>query len=392
MSRVFIGYTRFSVVSEASKAWVISQRSDYLDRLFNSERLRVRINLFNASMQNIALAKEKTSIRVFHIVYYSSSLPDFYKKELEEMAMEYPFLVLMPIDITEDFSHLKGINTVVRENSLEESILGIYNLDDDDFLSVNYFSHSEKYLSNNFLNYRVSYALGLTAKFDNVRFFNVEESYLPKINIGILTICKYENNRVVWPHGGSHVLIDRKGPVILDSTEYMYIWTRHYHQDTNANPDYSYKLSAQMLLSDTSVPKDLWGKAFPSLKHKLFHEHLLEKWDEKELAFKIISSSNGLLKIGLEFECMTRENKPLISFKFTEEDRKLIDNENYNELGFYKSDNEEYGFYRYLDFNNENSRCEIIVDVPKYIDNFELKLYERGERMVLKNIKIHSLT
>lgn len=172
MNKLFIGYTRFSLVLQESKAWVISQKESYLKELFNEDRLRNRLFFLKKSLESLALSE--SSYEKYHFIFYSDILPNSFKKELLEISASFDFAIPILVENKNTFNFLKIISDWISYNTnINQALLGIYNLDDDDFLSNNYFKYSEKYLRERFIGFHVSYGLGIKSYFyDNVFFWS----------------------------------------------------------------------------------------------------------------------------------------------------------------------------------------------------------------------------
>ena len=86
--------TRFSIYSPGDSAWVLSQlkEADYLDYLFDEERLSFRWRMFERfSIPN--LIKNYESVDSFgSIIYYSEELPNKWKDKLFGLESRYSFI------------------------------------------------------------------------------------------------------------------------------------------------------------------------------------------------------------------------------------------------------------------------------------------------------------
>lgn len=237
--KYYFACTRFSLFSPNSSSWKASNLShdDYIKYLFDSERLNVRFSILEKYSLPL-LEQSSMNFKFIHILQYSPLLPDIYKKRLFDLLSQYDFLRIQ--EVSNENPHLKFLSLV--ENKIKTDnckIFGYFYLDDDDLISIDYFAKSYKYLDDTFIGYHVSYGLGLTGFFDGSEYQYFKKVYYPKLNIGILRVCSYDSKKFVYPKTGPHTLIDQKSPIVLDSTEISWLWTRHKNQDTGINKENS---------------------------------------------------------------------------------------------------------------------------------------------------------
>lgn len=249
---MFILITRFSLFIPNSPAWLLSVNKDneesineYKRQLFDTSRLRFRLDfLRNITLPIIFQASKKHPI--LQILKYSVLLPDEFKKELLELGKEYPFLVLC--EYNEEGKYPKADLDIASDyfNDLwakdRDSIVGMTILDDDDCLSIDYFDRATPYLNKTFAKKAISFGLGINGVFDQEnKLIKFSESYYPKVNIGLLRVGVYRHktHKIVMPRMGSHGRADRTLPVLLDSREVSYFWSRHAYQDTKLGTSYA---------------------------------------------------------------------------------------------------------------------------------------------------------
>ncbi len=233
---LFLGHTRFSLFRPRSDAWRVSNGSfatddEYRDYLFSDRRLARRCDIFlNLSLPQIAAAAHRWPIR--HVVSYSESLPGLYRRQLVEAASRHPFLVLD--EQAEGSTGVKDERELVERFGRSPGVVGAYRLDDDDLLSADYFEQVVEYMRPENAGMLVSLPTGLTALHGgDGRFSTFRESYVPMIAIGLLSICRVEEDgSVVAPVWSPHSRADRFNPVILDGRRPSYLWIRHQDQDT----------------------------------------------------------------------------------------------------------------------------------------------------------------
>lgn len=271
---MFIFITRFSLFMPKSRAWLISVTDEqedilkYKKALFEPIRLDFRLNfLENITLPILDNANKKHEI--VQILKYSSILPTAYKNKLFLLAEKYPFLVLCEHDESGKYPQTDGeIAVSFFKNKLPttaDRIVGMAVLDDDDCISLDYFDRASLYLNKNYVGKALSFGLGINCVFDeNYNVKKISESYYPKVNIGLLRVGVYRhaNGRIVMPSLGTHGRADKYLPVILDSREISYLWSRHPYQDTTHNSSYE-RIIANILKRDdipSSVIEDKFGK------------------------------------------------------------------------------------------------------------------------------------
>ena len=239
---LFIGHTRFSLFEPNSGAWVASNNSrfanedDYRRYLFSDERLGLRAQIFiDYSLPILALAS--TGHSYYHVVSYSEELPTKYEKILEDAARRYPFLVLNKYvggHCKSNTHHVAArlYNPETGDRARGEPI-GLFRLDDDDLLSVEFFNRMATHIRPDNVGYQVTFARGVTALYKNGAFENMRESYHPMNSMGLLSIGRVTSTgQFELPREVAHNKSDRANPVILDSRHIGYLWVRHETQDT----------------------------------------------------------------------------------------------------------------------------------------------------------------
>lgn len=250
MNQVFIGLTRFSVYIPGSAEWILSvKESEYLEKLFDEERLALKSKIFNSL--SLPILRGMAANRNYrHIVQYSENLPSKYKKILLDIEAENSFIYLQLIDSQSSRAHQTynvAIPEILRQYKLsgvidsEQTYFGFFVLDDDDLISSSYLDRSAKYVNEHNVGMNISFGRGYTSFYDNdvERFIGFKEVYLPKINIGLMKICSYDfsNQKHIIPKSGSHMTLDKFSPVILDSRDANFLWIRSLVQDTVSQKD-----------------------------------------------------------------------------------------------------------------------------------------------------------
>lgn len=236
---LFIGRTRFSLFDPKSSSWKASNGSkfrnadEYKNYLFSDERLSLRAEIFfNLSLPLLSMASEGYDVR--HVVSYSEYLPEKYEQMLKEAKAKYDFLIL---------DRQTNGSTVIDTNQFARDILtrspdpqapfGVYRLDDDDLLPIDFFKRCQPYITNSNIGMLVSFGAGLTAIYMDGKFYNSRECYAPMIGIGLVAIHGFDaNGDLHAPVLISHNRSDRANAVILDSRALGFMWTRHIEQDS----------------------------------------------------------------------------------------------------------------------------------------------------------------
>ena len=137
MKKIFLGYTRFSLVNPGSKAWIVSQREDYLEKLFAPERLNDRFEIFfECSIPALKKASAQTSIPFVHLFLYPEEIEVNYKKMILEKCLQNKFLIPVEIKAGSPLDVKKIIENQLSLMNVSNAIVGRFSLDDDDILSL----------------------------------------------------------------------------------------------------------------------------------------------------------------------------------------------------------------------------------------------------------------
>lgn len=263
---MFVLITRFSLYVPDSSSWLLSKNKKtgdeldmYFNTLFDESRLNFRMNFLEKITLPI-LFKASKKHNIVQIIRYSSLLPQVFKNRLLSLARKYCFIVLCEHDEHGEYS--KNDTEVAVEYYQDilpidrDSIIGVAVLDDDDCLSLDYFDRASLYLNKAFIGKALSFGLGVNGVFNgNNELVKITESHYPKVNIGLLRIGVYRhlNKKIVLPRMGSHGRADKFLPVILDSRDVSYFWSRHPHQDTKLTNTYSGMIEGILKKEDLSL-------------------------------------------------------------------------------------------------------------------------------------------
>ncbi|MFS0182652.1 glycosyltransferase [Corynebacterium striatum] len=231
---MFVGHTRFSLFVPDSASWRASNgqsgfsEAEYRDYLYDDERLSLRTDIFlNHSVPMLSKAAEGFDVK--HIVSFSKSLPQRYKRKLHEAAEKYGVLHLD--ELPDGDSGWTAVRRYIQTTGFKGTF-GRYRLDDDDVLSAHYFQTTEQYIKPEFEGMLVSMPLGVEAVYEEQQFFHLREAHTPMNSMGLLSICSVgDDGTVNEPQSGPHDKSDRYAPVILDSSQLGYLRAIHAGQD-----------------------------------------------------------------------------------------------------------------------------------------------------------------
>lgn len=236
---MIVGHTRFSLYAPASGAWVASRNStfasadEYQRYLFSDDRLEPRADIFlNFTVPMLERASHGHDF--IHVVSYSDCLPKVYKDRLRVAADSSAILLL---DEVAEGSRPQNVARTARKwmtahDMDETSPFGVMRLDDDDILSIDYFDQMAPYITSSHVGYVVSLARGITAFYDDGRYYYARESVYPLHSKGHLSVCAWDaKTNLHSPVKSAHTHSDQHNPVILDSRRISYLWTRAAIQD-----------------------------------------------------------------------------------------------------------------------------------------------------------------
>lgn len=233
----FLGHTRFSVDSYNSNNFAATRRDatheEYLNWLYDPERLNPRLEIFcNESLPQLALASEGFDVK--HVVSFSESLPEYAKQELVTSAETYEFVLLNETK-TSVGANLASVTTAQNALNWQPGTnmrFGVYRLDDDDLLPIDYFQRLAPYLESGMVGWRVSFASGFTALRSRGEYYFARENYQAMASVGLFAIAQFsQDGEIEGARDYSHTKTDRYQPVILDSREAGFFRSRHRTQD-----------------------------------------------------------------------------------------------------------------------------------------------------------------
>ena len=231
----FIGRTRFSQCLPETNSWHLSAGEDsvnaYKKKLYDPERLRTREKLFTElTLASLNGARIQAGIDLIHVVSYSESLPERFKKGLHEAAERFPFVYL---DEQPDGNWGCSLEEIAQQHVAVGETYGRYRIDDDDVVARDYFNNVAPYIAEPFAGMVVSLPLGIEAIYDSEEISFLRVSHWPMYSLGLLDVCRRsEDGRLIEPRSGAHNMADRRGPVILDSRALSYVRLNHVGQDS----------------------------------------------------------------------------------------------------------------------------------------------------------------
>lgn len=208
-----------------------------------------------------------------HIVSYSAAMPENYKEKLNAAAARFGFVIL---DEVEDGGSMRSphrlARTMLRELDMDPTApFGVYRLDDDDILSVDYFDQMAAHIIPEKVGHVVSLGCGLTAVYMDGEYRWARQIYRPLLALGLLSVCRHNSDgSISAPLGSAHTHSARYNPVIQDDRKLSYMWTRSLTQDTMLH--LHGKESSQILdrilhdFKKYEMPGDDAVSAFPALE------------------------------------------------------------------------------------------------------------------------------
>ena len=360
---LFIGQTRFSLFHPQSSSWGATDGrfltpEDYEVYLYSDERIGLRSDIFiNQSLPQLALASK--GFDLFHVVSYSAGLPAKFQRLLEDAAARYPFLVL-DRQVSEPTVDPHDIAAEILDES--GAAYGVYRLDDDGLVSLDYFEQMSQYVTDANAGMQVSLATGITALCVDGNYSNFRASYWPMHSMGLLSIWRRDNDgSLIGPDDAQHNLSDRTNPVIVDARKPGYFWVRHLTQDTSIDdsPGMARGKLIENLQRYPSVSGDVdLGSIFPAIADRMIipvNEQLLgtaANLSEVPILYLDRPSSLFSLRLDAYFGEAAVPKNALVSLLLMDTtgadlaDDVLI--KALPEAGIALSGNPKVGFYRYI--------------------------------------------
>ncbi len=394
----FFGVTRFSLYHPGSAAWHVSKKSEseYLKELYSDERMLSRVDIFLGRSLPI-YQRMANRYRYRHILLYSEFLPVKWMRALEEAAQKYPALYLHKTG--PDLNYKAAMLDFLKDS--KSGTVAWFRVDDDDLLSENYLDRLSKYMRKEYEGMAVSFGSGLTALYSNGVFSNFRKLRQPLVSAGMAFIGHYNSDAksLQFPAGGDHTTVDLRTPVILDSRQVSYIWTRHVSQDTGVNRSDSLRALAESL-AKLPVAKECvrYESDFPTVARD-FQEHdaigqVLFDSGVGGVGFVSdgISLMPGLGSGSYAFECsvlggesVANERGALISFVIDGVDADKV-------IGLSRSPDPAIGWYRYLktDAMDVSTKFDFSIPAGCQIKNVVIRPWHCKSRVLFKRLKVFS--
>lgn len=258
---------RYSLLIESSKGWQIADEDlqVYREKLFNSQRLEQRLELFEKitlpSLSNQTKTLSSDWIKV--VIVTSEDLPLGHKQKIESLVDNYDWLYIDYLSPqNRDISRFLWKDL---ENSQEDVLFSTVRLDDDDALANDFFEKMDPYFKEDNVGFGLSFGNGYAGFYDFELgcYEKVVDYYSPKVAIGLSHFNIYRSSsksfvsekiKTIY-HARKHVTVDLYIPIILDSRELMFIRTMHNNSDSSNNKAREAKLRKQPA-TDTKILYD----------------------------------------------------------------------------------------------------------------------------------------
>ncbi len=211
----------------------------YRSRLFDPARMSSHHWLFsNVAIPSLATQQGVECGRTIVQVLASTEMPQVQKSALESSIKPYPWADIFYISPEEKqvpyrYCVARGLDKM----KVPDGCLYINaRLDDDDAIASNFSVRLRGFASDSSVGYGISFGKGYVGVFDEGRrtFDGMYLHYKPMIAIGLAVIGKVRDGRP--SHDifglGAHAKIDRRHPVILDSSMPSFIRTSYSKQDS----------------------------------------------------------------------------------------------------------------------------------------------------------------
>ena len=247
--------TRFSVLlplQDRTYEWATTQGTfeEHKQHLFDDHRLSIRMRTFESlTVPSIREQEipENSNVKVIHLVLTSTELPPAFMDRLERLAVQSnhtkivriaPGSYAAPSDDSPR-SLDAAIRRCVREECSEinePALFATVRIDDDDALSKTYTKTLSSHLNPHTVGYVFSMPSGFLGEIhpDHGKIMDLRYWHFPKIALGLAYFNQYDPNngasffdeQIFHIHNcGSHVTVDRRLPVILDSRTLGYLAT-----------------------------------------------------------------------------------------------------------------------------------------------------------------------
>lgn len=261
-SRVLFGSTHFSICDPEAKSFRSARErgaQEHKAFLLEPKRLDARLEIFSKLTVPI-LAKAAQALKLKHFVAVGNCLPRQVTHHLQQLAEEHGFLEVQIVDSQTEAWHFGHPKRMFGRHHEEldlgrPTIVGQYNVDDDDVPSLFLFEFLWKYLKSEFVGATISPSRGIIAVWDAGAFLApMRQVYKPFINIGRMKVHLIDGDNQIlsrfddldpapWPRFG-HDFEATRVPVVVDGRIPTWIWTRSAGNDSRQDGgDWSKALS-----------------------------------------------------------------------------------------------------------------------------------------------------
>lgn len=262
MQKLILFITRFSVLlplRDRTYEWAKTQDTfeQHKQKLFDIRRLSIRMRTFESltvpSIRDQEIP-ENANAKIIHLVLTSTELPPEYMGQLEQLAAQYNHIQIIKINpgsqADGNDNNPRSLDSAIRRcvckecSETQESILfATVRIDDDDALSKTYTKTLCSHLNPHSVGYVFSIPSGILCVADPDRgcLLDPRYWYFAKNAMGLAYFNKFENkngpgffdDQIFHIHNcGSHVDIDHRFPVILDSRTLGYLATTNGVNDS----------------------------------------------------------------------------------------------------------------------------------------------------------------
>ncbi|WP_083916888.1 glycosyltransferase [Thioalkalivibrio sp. ALJ24] len=267
MRVVIFFVTRFSVLlppQERGSEWASIEMAfeEHKQQIFDDERLSTRMRTFETFTLPSISAQQipaEPNVEIVHLVLTSTELPPDFLRKLESLADQHAHLRVVKVapgscGLAND-AHPANIDAAIRqqvhekcEKNEEPVLFATVRLDDDDALSTQYVKTLCGHLGPDMAGYVFSMPVGFLCELDATQrnMTDLRHWSFPKIALGLAYFNRYEpdsggryfDEETFHIHNcGSHVSIDTRYPVIIDSRYPGYLATVN---GVNDSGDHSY--------------------------------------------------------------------------------------------------------------------------------------------------------
>lgn len=233
MEKIHFIYTRFSQISRNQEWWRILKDKisfdEYIRMICDERRLLDRLTIFvKYQLPLLAMAAEK--YHIFQYVASSIYLPELFRDALKAAESKYKFLKIAFFDEVSSFSLPVTCKHYLDSRGINNAFICTSRLDDDDILHPSFFDKMQKYMTDQFENYCVSFSCGYAGLFKDNQYHKFSPTRCVNIALGLSYINSYRNKQFTKPYlipDCSHHIMDTANPVIVDGTFNAFVQSFH---------------------------------------------------------------------------------------------------------------------------------------------------------------------